>query len=69
MIAVAADLHTDLVVRRHGRDPNEAPTLVLLHGLTDSGAAWHGDSPRFTAELVRALLLEDPAPGRRSTYW
>jgi pimeloyl-ACP methyl ester carboxylesterase len=34
------DLTTDLVVRRSGRDPAEAPTLLLLHGLTDSGSAW-----------------------------
>ena len=72
MIALAID--TDLVVRRHGRDPAEAATLLLLHGLTDSGAAWpdalerwsphyaiitvdqrgHGDSPRFTAEQLTA---------------
>lgn len=122
------DLRTDLVVRHHGKPPGEAPTLLFLHGLTDSGAGWpeavehwgndysifavdqrgHGESPRFTQEqldshpgevmvadvialleqlgeapvvmghslggavalaaavrrpdLVRALVLEDPAP-------
>lgn len=120
-------LDTDLHVRRHGRPSGEAPALLFLHGLTDSGAGWlravehwsarfaivapdqrgHGESPRFTAaqlewhpgevmvedavhllsqldrpvvvghslggavaltaavrrpELVRALVLEDPAP-------
>jgi pimeloyl-ACP methyl ester carboxylesterase len=121
-------LHTDLQVRRTGLPPGDAPTMVLLHGLTDSGSGWpgaerhwgstysllavdqrgHGDSPRFTRrqldthpgevmvddavgilsqlavppvvvghslggavalavavrrpELVRALVLEDPAP-------
>jgi len=120
---------TDLVVRRRGRsvDVLDAPTMLFLHGLTDSGEGWpeavehwqddyaivtvdqrgHGGSPRFTAdqlvghpgdvmvddavallgqldrpvvighslggavglaaavrrpELVRALVLEDPAP-------
>lgn len=119
---------TDLSVRRLGRAHGEAPTLFLLHGLTDSSAGWgravdhwgedysivvvdqrgHGQSPRFTPEqldghpghvlvddavalldeldqapvvighslggavaleaavrrpdLVRALVLEDPAP-------
>lgn len=117
----------DLVVHRHGLPSSAAPTLLFLHGLTDSGEGWpeavrhwedeyaivavdqrgHGRSPRFTAEqlgshpgelmvddavqlleqldrpvvighslggavglsaavrrpeLVRALVLEDPAP-------
>lgn len=122
------DIETDLVVHHHGRDLAEGPTLVFLHGLTDSGSGWpeavrhwerdyaivaldqrgHGQSPRFTAgqleqhpgevmvadavslleqlphrpvvighslggavglaaavrrpELLRALVLEDPAP-------
>jgi pimeloyl-ACP methyl ester carboxylesterase len=124
---LSTDLVTDLVVHRWGRAPGEAPTMVFLHGLTDSGRGWpeavrhwgeayhvvshdargHGESPRFTAdelaghpgdvmvddavrvleqldrpvvvghslggavgltvgvrrpELVRALVLEDPAP-------
>ena len=63
---------TDLRVHEHG--PPDAPTLVLLHGLTEAGTAWpdavkrwqgtwhivavdlrgHGRSPRFTtAELQR----------------
>ena len=120
---------TDLVVRRCGRpaDADGTPTMLFLHGLTDSGEGWpdavdhwqgeyaivtvdqrgHGGSPRFTEaqlaghpgdvmvddalalleqldrpvvighslggavalasavrrpELVRALVLEDPAP-------
>lgn len=122
------DLRTDLNVRWHGRADEGVPTLVFLHGLTDSGAGWpeavdhwhrdyailtvdqrgHGLSPRFTknqlagppgevmvqdaiailaqldtppvvvghsmggavalalgvrrADLVRGLVLEDPAP-------
>ena len=122
------DLRTDLVVTRYGQPLGEAPALLFLHGLTDSGRAWpeavtqwadshaiialdqrgHGCSPRFTEgqleahpgdvmvddaaaileqldnepvvighslggavaltvgarrpELVRALVLEDPAP-------
>ncbi len=71
---MAEDIRTDLVVRRHGRSPAEAPTLLFLHGLTDSGSAWpdavthwerdyaivsidqrgHGDSPRFTKEQLDA---------------
>jgi pimeloyl-ACP methyl ester carboxylesterase len=122
------DLSTDLHVRRSGRPAGEAPVMLFLHGLTDSGSGWpgaerhwgstysivtvdqrgHGTSPRFTKqqldehpgdvmvedaiavldmagepavvvghslggavalaaavrrpELVRALVLEDPAP-------
>lgn len=60
-------LDTDLVVHSYGRPLGEAPILLLLHGLTDSGAGWteavrhweerytllapdqrgHGLSPRF----------------------
>ncbi|HLN77206.1 MAG TPA: alpha/beta fold hydrolase [Nocardioidaceae bacterium] len=125
---MSQDLQTDLTVRRAGQPAGEAPLLVFLHGLTDSGSGWpsaerhwgstysiltldqrgHGTSPRFTPEqlathpgevmvadaigileqldappilighslggavaltaavrrpeLVRALVLEDPAP-------
>src|SRR3954454_7459115 len=34
------ELTTDLVVRRHGRSGGTAPTLLLLHGLTDSADGW-----------------------------
>jgi pimeloyl-ACP methyl ester carboxylesterase len=64
------ELRTDLAVHRFGRPHNEAPTLLFVHGLTDSGEGWpgavahwqdrysiiaydqrgHGRSPRFTAE-------------------
>jgi pimeloyl-ACP methyl ester carboxylesterase len=67
-----ADLRTDLVTDWHGRPAGEAPTLVFLHGLTDSGQAWpeavahwqrdyailtvdargHGRSPRFSREQL-----------------
>jgi pimeloyl-ACP methyl ester carboxylesterase/RimJ/RimL family protein N-acetyltransferase len=67
-------VRTDLAVRRSGRPHNEAPTLVFLHGLTDSGSGWpgavehwgsdyaivsfdargHGESPRFTREQLDA---------------
>ena len=122
-----SDLQTDLAVHHHGRPLGSAPTLLFLHGLTDSGSGWpeavahwgsrfaivavdqrgHGRSPRFTPaqlaehpgelmvadaigvleqlerpvvighslggavaltagvrrpELVRGLVLEDPAP-------
>lgn len=121
-------MRTDLALHRYGPSPEEAPTMLFLHGLTDSGTGWpgaverwqeswsilsvdqrgHGASPRFTEEqlaqhpgdvlvddalgileqltrppvvvghslggavalaaavrrpgLVRALVLEDPAP-------
>ena len=68
------DLRTDLVVTRHGQPAGAAPTLLFLHGLTDSGQAWpeavahwagsyaivavdqrgHGRSPRFTEEQLAA---------------
>ena len=40
--STAPDLETDLVVRRRGRRPGEAPTLFLLHGLTDCADGWLG---------------------------
>jgi pimeloyl-ACP methyl ester carboxylesterase len=62
------ELSTDLTVHHFGRPRHEAPTLVFVHGLTDSGEGWpgavahwqdryaiiaydqrgHGCSPRFT---------------------
>src|SRR5215213_3773632 len=65
-------LDTDLTLYTHGRPRGEAPTLLLLHGLTDSGAGWteavrhwedrftilavdlrgHGASPRFTSQQL-----------------
>lgn len=66
------DETTGLTVHRHGPTPDVAPTLLLLHGLTDSGEGWpeavrhwqdrwaivapdqrgHGQSPRFTQEQL-----------------
>jgi len=77
------ELHTDLVVTRYGRPAGTAPTLLFLHGLTDSGRAWpeavahwadsnsivavdqrgHGRSPRFTEQQLAAhpgeVMVED----------
>ena len=67
-------LGTDLHVRRAGQRPGEAPPMLFLHGLTDSGSGWpgaerhwgptysivavdqrgHGGSPRFTPEQLEA---------------
>lgn len=67
-------LSTDLHVRRAGRSDGDAPTMLFLHGLTDSGSGWpgaerhwgstysivtvdqrgHGGSPRFTKEQLDA---------------
>jgi pimeloyl-ACP methyl ester carboxylesterase len=70
----ATDLRTDLHVRRTGQPPGQAPAMLFLHGLTDSGSGWpgaerhwgpaysvvtvdqrgHGTSPRFTEEQLAA---------------
>lgn len=67
---VTEKIHAELNVHRLGRPAHEAPTLVFVHGLTDSGDGWpgavahwqdrysvlaydqrgHGRSPRFTDE-------------------
>jgi pimeloyl-ACP methyl ester carboxylesterase len=52
MTESAPDLDTDLVVRRHGRPHNEAPTLVFLHGLTDSGSGWPGAVEHWGADYA-----------------
>ena len=75
------ELRTDLHVARHGRD--DGPDLLLVHGLTDSGAGWaqavdhwreryrvttldlrgHGESARFTSAQLEAhpgdIMVED----------
>ena len=73
-MTAATPLTTDLNVFLHGRPLGEAPVLLLLHGLTDSGAGWadavrhwqdrfalvavdhrgHGTSPRFTEQQLAA---------------
>ena len=83
MTDVTFDEDTGLAVRRHGPAPGEAPILVFLHGLTDSGEGWpdavrhwqdryailapdqrgHGRSPRFTPEELERhpgeVMVED----------
>lgn len=83
MTPATSPLRTDLTLHVHGRPLGGAPTLLLLHGLTDSGAAWadavrhwqgrfailavdhrgHGDSPRFTSEQLAGhpgdVMVED----------
>lgn len=75
------EIRSDLNLDRHGRP--DGRDLLLVHGLTDSGAGWaqaidhwggayrittvdlrgHGDSPRFTPEQILAhpgdLMVED----------
>ena len=71
---MAQELRTDLAVRRIGQPPGQAPTMLWLHGLTDSGSGWpgaerhwgptysilavdqrgHGSSPRFSPEQLDA---------------
>ena len=76
-------LDTDLTLQVHGRPFGEFPTLLLLHGMTDSGAGWteavrhwedsfavvavdqrgHGTSARFTPEQLAGhpgdVMVED----------
>jgi len=67
---------SDLVVHQHGL--SSGPTLILLHGLTDSGECWpdavrrwvptyrvltvdargHGSSPRWSADQLKAGVGE-----------
>jgi pimeloyl-ACP methyl ester carboxylesterase len=69
---MSQDLDTDLAVRRLGQPAGQAPTMLWLHGLTDSGAGWpsaerhwgstysivavdqrgHGSSTRFSPEQL-----------------
>lgn len=79
-------LDTDLSVQHHGRPLGSAPTLLFLHGLTDSGSGWpeavrhwaeryaivaydargHGHSPRFTREQLEGQagdVMVDDAVG------
>src|SRR4051794_33475638 len=72
MTSAVPPLDTDLHLYAHGRPRGEAPLLLLLHGLTDSGSGWteavrhwqdhftilavdlrgHGSSPRFSTEQL-----------------
>ena len=40
----------DLLVHRFGRTDAEAPTLLLMHGRTDSGRCWPDAVARWSAD-------------------
>lgn len=39
---------TDLALHTYGRDPADAPVVVLLHGFSDSGPSWADAIDRFS---------------------
>lgn len=39
---------TDLTLHTYGRDPAEAPVVLLLHGFSDSGPSWADAIERFS---------------------
>ena len=39
---------TDLTLHTYGRDPADAPVVVLLHGFSDSGPSWADAIERFS---------------------
>lgn len=55
------DLGTDLVVTTYGQPLGEAPSLLFLYGLTDSGRAWPEAVARSTASGVSSRSSSTPS--------
>jgi pimeloyl-ACP methyl ester carboxylesterase len=57
----------DLLVHRFGRTDVEAPTLLLLHGLTDSGRCWPDAVARWSADY-RVLAWDARGHGESERF-
>ena len=67
MTSPAPSLDTDLALHSHGRPLGEAPTLVLLHGLTDSGSGW-ADAVRHWGDRFAVLAVDHRGHGQSPRF-
>lgn len=58
---------SDEAVHIHAHGPTEAPPLILLHGLTDSGAAWPDAVARWSGSW-RVLAVDQRGHGRSPRF-
>ena len=57
---------TDLTLHTYGRDPADAPVVVLLHGFSDSGPSWADAIERF-ADRFHVVAVD--ARGHGESPW
>ena len=62
-----SQLHGDLAIHLGGRQDLGAPTLVLLHGLTDSGACWPDAVERWS-ETYRLVAWDARGHGESARF-
>ncbi len=62
-----SQLHADLTIRIAGREEVSAPTLVLMHGLTDSGACWP-DAVRRWSPQYRLIAWDARGHGESARF-
>ena len=67
MTSAVPSFVTDLTLYSHGRPWGEAPCLLLLHGLTDSGAGW-ADAVRHWNGGFAVLAVDHRGHGRSPRF-
>jgi lipase len=58
---------TDLTLHTYGRDPAEAPVVVLLHGFSDSGPSWADAIERFS-DRYRVVAVDARGHGESPRF-
>jgi pimeloyl-ACP methyl ester carboxylesterase len=66
-MTAAPPLSTDLALYLHGRPSGEAPALLLLHGLTDSGTGW-AEAVRHWQDRFAVLAVDLRGHGRSPRF-
>jgi pimeloyl-ACP methyl ester carboxylesterase len=67
MTSAVPSLDTDLTLHADGRPFGEAPVLLLLHGLTDSGAGW-ADAVRHWRDRFTVLAVDHRGHGESPRF-
>jgi pimeloyl-ACP methyl ester carboxylesterase len=62
-----SDISTDLNVHVHGRPLGDAPTMLWLHGLTDSGAGWP-EAVRHWGDSYAIVALDQRGHGESPRF-
>jgi pimeloyl-ACP methyl ester carboxylesterase len=67
VVVTGLEPRTDLVVHRYGRSDPDAPVMVFLNGLTDSGEGWPG-AARHWGERYAVVSFDQRGHGRSPRF-